>query len=555
MTLRRLGPALLITILALTGCSGGTSAPPSAGGNAEVGTSSDTNPQDPSTLRQGGNLRLALTSFPSNFNNLHIDGNVADYANLLKWTMPRAFRVAPDGSTTVNTDYFTSVELTSTSPQVVTYTINPKAVWSDGTPITWEDIASQISATNGKDKAFLIAGPNGSDRVASVSRGIDDRQAVITFAEPYSEWRGMFAGNGILFPKSVTGTPDNFNKGFLKAPPPSAGPFLVNNVDRTAQRITLARNPKWWGGPPLLDNVTYLVLDDAALIPALQNNTIDAAGLASLDELTNARNTSGISIRRAPGASWYHFTFNGASGSILADKDLRLAVAKGIDRQAIADVTQRGLVDKPVPLNNHIFVAGQKGYQDNSAVVAYDPEKAKAELDGLGWKLNGQFREKDGRQLVIRDVLYDAQSTRQFAQIAQNNLAQIGVKLELDAKGGNNFFSQYINTGDFDIAQFSWVGDAFPLGGLTQIFASGGDSNFGKIGSPEIDAKIDAVLDELDQDKARVLANELDEMLWAEGFSLPLTQSPGNVGVRSTLANYGPAGIGDIDYTKVGFMK
>ena len=554
MTLPKTLRYLLIAVLVLAGCSGGTTPPP-VGGNAEVGNSSDINPQDTASLRQGGALRLALTSFPSNFNNLHVDGNTADYGNLLRWTMPRAFRVASDGSTTVNTDYFTNVELTSTTPQVVTYTINPKAVWSDGSPITWEDIAAQVHATDGKDKAFQIAGSSGSDRVASVTRGADDRQAVVTFAKPYAEWRGMFAGNGMLFPKVMTATPEAFNKGFLNGPPPSAGPFIVTNVDRTAQRITLARNPKWWGTAPLLDSVTYLVLDDAALIPALQNNTIDAAGLGSLDELTTARNTAGISIRRAPGASWYHFTFNGAPGSILADKALRLAIAKGIDRQAIADVTQRGLVDKPVPLNNHIYVAGQKGYQDNSAVVAYDPEKAKAELDALGWKLNGQFREKDGKPLVIRDVLYDAQSTRQFGQIAQNNLAQIGVKLELDAKPGNNFFSQYINTGDFDIAQFSWVGDAFPLGGLTQIFASGGDSNFGKIGSPEIDAKIEAVLDELDQDKARVLANQLDEMLWAEGFSLPLTQSPGNVGVRSTLANFGPAGVGDIDYTKVGFVK
>ncbi len=554
MKRRLLSLVLLIAMAFVAGCSGGHT-PPSAGGNAEVGTTSDTNPQDPANLKQGGTLRLALTSFPSNFNNLHIDGNLADYGNLLKWTMPRAFRVAPDGTTAVNTDYFTSVELTSTSPQVVTYTINPKAVWSDGTPITWEDIASQINATSGKDKAFLIAGPSGADRVGSVTRGIDDRQAVVTFAKPYSEWRGMFAGNGMLCPKVMTATPEAFNKGFLNGPPPSAGPFVVTNLDRTAQRITLARNPKWWGATPVLDSLTYLVLDDAALIPALQNNTIDAAGLASLDELTIARNTPGISIRRAPGASWYHFTFNGAPGSILADKALRLAIAKGIDRQAIADVTQRGLVDKPVPLNNHIFVAGQKGYQDNSAVVAFDPEKAKTELDALGWKLNGEFREKDGKQLAIRDVLYDAQSTRQFGQIAQNNLAQIGVKLVLDAKPGNNFFSQYINTGDFDIAQFSWVGDAFPLGGLTQIFASGGDSNFGKIGSPEIDAKIEAVLDELDQDRARTLANDLDQMLWAEGFSLPLTQSPGNVGVRSTLANFGPAGIGDLDYTKVGFTR
>jgi peptide/nickel transport system substrate-binding protein len=559
MTLRtpfgRLAAPVLVAILALAGCSAHRTPPPSPGGNAEVGTSSDTNPQDPTTLKQGGNLRLALNGFPSNFNNLHIDGNVADYGNLLKWTMPRAFTVGADGSTTVDTDYFTKVELTSTNPQVVTYTINPKAVWSDGTPITWQDIASQIEATNGKNKAFLIASPSGSDRVASVARGTDERQAVITFAKAYSEWRGMFAGNGMLFPKAMTATPEAFNKGYLNGPPPSAGPFIISNVDRTAQRITLSRNPKWWGIAPLLDTVTYLVLDDAALIPALQNNTIDAAGLASLDELTMARNTPGIAIRRAPGPSWYHFTFNGAPGSILADKNLRLAIAKGIDRQAIADVTQRGLVDKPVPLNNHIFVAGQKGYQDNSAVVAFDPDKANTELDALGWKLNGQFRQKDGKQLVIRDVLYDSQSTRQFGQIAQNNLAQIGVKLELDTKGGNNFFSQYINTGDFDIAQFSWVGDAFPLGSLTQIYGTGSESNFGKIGTPEIDAKIEAVLDELDPDKARVLANQLDEMIWAEGFSLPLTQSPGNVGVRATLANFGPAGVGDLDYTKVGFTK
>jgi glutathione transport system substrate-binding protein len=296
-------------------------------------------------------------------------------------------------------------------------------------------------------------------------------------------------------------------------------------------------------------------LDDAARIPALQNNAIDATGITSLDELTIARNTPGISIRRAPSPSWYHLTFNGAPGSILADQALRQAVAKGIDRQAIVNITQRGLVDNPVPLNNHIYVAGQKGYQDNSAVVAFDPEKAKSELDALGWKLNGQFRQKDGKQLVIRDVLYDASSTRQIAQIAQNTLAQIGVNLVIDTKPGSGFFTNYINKGDFDVAQFGFQGDAFPLGSLTQIFAQKGDSNFGKIGSPEIDAKIEQTLKELDPDKARALANELDQMLFAEVFSLPLFQAPGNIALRSNLANFGPAGLGDLNYSKIGFMK
>ena len=177
MEIRRFAVATLVAALTLTSCSSGDQEAPSAGGSAEVGTTNDINPQDPATLQQGGNLRLALTEFPSNFNSLHIDGNLADAGAMLRATMPRAFRIASDGSTTVNTDYFTSVELTGTDPQVVTYTINPKAVWSDGTPITWEDIKSQIDATSGKDKAFAIASPNGSDRVGSVTRGVDDRQA------------------------------------------------------------------------------------------------------------------------------------------------------------------------------------------------------------------------------------------------------------------------------------------------------------------------------------------------------------------------------------------
>ena len=350
-TLLRRWAVLLCATTLVAGCApGGPPAESSGGsssGTAAVGKSSDTNPQDPATLQQGGDLRLAIRALPSNFNTLNIDGNQAETASMLRATMPRAFVIAPDGSMAVNTDYFTSVELTKTDPQVVTYTINPKATWSDGTPITWEDIAAQINATSGKDEAFAIASPNGSDRVESVTRGVDDRQAVMTFAENYPEWRGMFAGNTMLLPRSMTADPDVFNKGQLGNPGPSAGPFIVSSVDRTAQRITLTRNENWWGTPPVLDSITYLTLDDAARIPALQNNTIDATGIASLDELTIAQRTDGISIRRAPGPSWYHMTFNGAPGSILSDKALRQAVAKGIDRQAIVNVTQRGLVDDP----------------------------------------------------------------------------------------------------------------------------------------------------------------------------------------------------------------
>ncbi|WP_250150306.1 ABC transporter family substrate-binding protein [Mycolicibacter acidiphilus] len=541
--------------LALTGCSAADYDVSAPAGTSSVGAANDVNPQDPAGLEQGGNLRLSLGQFPPNFNVLHIDGNLADTGSVLKPTMPRAFAIGADGSATVDHDYFTSIELTRANPQVVTYTINPKAVWSDGTPFSWQDIASQIHAISGVDPLFAIASTNGAERVASVTRGVDDRQAVVTFAKPYAEWRGMFAGNNMLLPQSMTATPEVFNKGQLSGPGPSAGPFRLSTLDPTTQRITLTRNPDWWGRPPRLDAITYLVLDEAARMPALQNHTIDAAGVSSLDQLTIARRTKGISIRRAPTPTWAHFTFNGAPGAILADKGLRLAISRGIDRDTIARVTQRGLTNDPVALNNHVYVEGQDGYRDNSGVVAYDPERARRDLDALGWKLNGRFREKDGRPLVIRHLVYDAQSTRQFAQVAQHDLAEIGVKLQIEAKAGGGFFTNYVNVGDFDIAQFSWVGDAFPLAGLNQICATHGEANFGKIGSAAIDAKIEETLEALDPAVARERANEVDAMLWAEGFSLPLIQTSGNVAVRSSLANFGAPGLADIDYTAVGFMR
>jgi peptide/nickel transport system substrate-binding protein len=547
--------ALLATVmvcLIITGCSDGYK---DVGGRraVRVGTTSDINPRDPTTLRDGGNLRLAVSSFPANFNVLNIDGNTADVGSIVTPTLPGAFITQADGSLKLNTDYFTAAELTKASPQVVTLTINPKAVWSDGTPITWEDLKAEVEACSGHDKRYLIASRAGFERVKSVAKGVDDRQAVITFAQPYAEWRGMFAGG--MQPRSMTSTPDAFNKGQLDAPGPSAGPFIVSRIDRSAQRIVLTRNPRWWGRKPRLNSITFLVLDSSAVIPALQNNAIDAAGVSTLDDMVTAERTPGVVIRSAPAPTWYHFTFNGAPGSILSDDKLRLAICRGIDRQAIVNVVQHGLTNDPAPLDNHIYVVGQRGYQNNSAPAAYNPDQARRDLDALGWKLNGAVREKDRKKLVVRDVLYDSPAARQIALVAQQNLAQIGVKLVLDVKAGNGFFNQYVSVGDFDIVQFGWVGNAFPLSALPQIYTSDGEGNFGKIGNASIDAKIDQTLSELDENAARSLANQVDAMIWREGFNLPLFQSPGDIAVRRDLANFGAPGLADVDYTAIGFMR
>ncbi|MEU1547364.1 ABC transporter family substrate-binding protein [Nocardia sp. NPDC005745] len=543
--------------LIAAGCATGSD-DSAAGLSDALGTTSDINPKNRDEVREGGNLRLAVTSFPANWNTLSNDGNDGEIGDIERPLMPRAFDVDAAGNLTVNKNYFTDVALTGTDPQQVTYTINPAAVWSDGTPITWEDITAQAHALSGRDKRFLIAITNGFEFVDKVERGVDDRQAVLTFNHPYGEWRGQFAGNSSLFPKSVTADPESFNKGLVDRLGPSAGPFVVQSTDRVQGRIVLGRNPKWWGETPKLDTITYSVLDQAAWASALQNNELDLVRLASIDEVKTVRNTGGLVIRRAPGNRWRHITFNGAPGSILADARLRVAIAKAIDRQGIATATQNGLVENPKPLNNHIFLQGQDGYQDNSAPVAYDPDQAAQELDALGWKLNGDVREKDGRKLEIRDVMYNDPLWVQIAQIIQQNLARIGVRLTIDTKPGAGYFTDVIIPGDFDAAQFIFSGDAFAMSSIRQIYyydPNDLQGNYGRIGSPELNALIERTLTELDPKKAIELANEVDRKVFEEGHSLPLTQSDGSFGARADLANIGSPGLASYDYTEIGFVK
>ncbi|WP_410871681.1 ABC transporter family substrate-binding protein [Nocardia sp. A7] len=547
----RIAAPVFAVTLVLSGCGSDTEV---QSGSSAIGAVNDINPQDRDALRDGGNLRLTLTSFPATFNNLHVDSD-GEISDLTAWALPGSINSDAAGNLTIDHNYYTDVELIGTDPQQIKYTINPKAVWSDGSPITWEDLAAQVNVLNGRDPAYKIAADQGYSSVEKVERGVDDRQAIVTFAEHYAEWKGLF---NPLYPRQLFASPQAFDDLYRNDMPLSSGPFIITSIDRAQQRVVLSRNPKWWGNAPKLDTVTYSVLDNSARLNALQNNELDVSTLSGIEEIKTATNTSGITVRRAPANRFSHFTFNGAPGALLSDPKLRVAISKGINRQAIATATQNGVVTDPKPLNNHLFLVGQKGYQDNAESVSYDPAAAARMLDELGWKLNGDVREKDGRKLEIRDVMYQADTWVQIAQIAQQNLAEIGVKLIIETYPGNGLFTEVIDPGNFDIAQFVWSKSIFPLGALPQIYAydpANPLSNKGRIGSPELNALIEEVIGELDPEKAIELANKADRMIFEEGFSLPIVQSAGAVATRNGLANFGAEGLASYDYTKIGFMK
>ncbi|WP_051343131.1 ABC transporter family substrate-binding protein [Pseudonocardia spinosispora] len=551
------GGSLLAASLFLAACGGSSGGQLSSAGQGAGHSDINAKPRD--QVRDGGDLRFPLDYLPSNFNYNHFDG--ADVEGFLVETalMPNLFPSTQDGGFRLNPDYLTSAELTSTSPQVVTYTINPKAVWSDGTPITWRDFEAQWKALNGSNPAFLIASKTGYEDISSVARGRDDKQAVVTFARVFSEWQALFS---LLYPVTTNSDPVAFNSSWVKKFQATAGPFKVTAFDQTAQTLTLSRNERWWGTPAKLDRIIFKVVDRSALADAMANNELDFYPIgSSVDLMRRAQTTPGAVIRESPERLYNQITFNGAPGAILSDVQLRQAIARGIDRHEIARRLIGQIVPQAFTLDNHIYAYGAAHYQDNSGVVAFDQAAANRELDALGWTRPAPtaIRVKNGRPLQLRQVGDAANPIGDLIdRTVADQLSQIGVgttSIRLSSPQKNDA----IHSGDFDLIGFGWQSTSTPFSSSRGLYAEPlGDAvqqNYGRIFSPEITALFEQGIRELDETKRADIGNKVDKLIWQEVHHLPLYPGTGAYAVRSTLANFGAPGFADIDFVNAGFVK
>ncbi|MEU9835560.1 ABC transporter family substrate-binding protein [Streptosporangium sp. NPDC048047] len=550
--------------LALTGCAGGRGAGPGGDDRAGPIRAYDINPVPREGVKNGGRLRWGLSEYPANWNLNHVDGNSAMVKKVIDGLMPSAFRSDEQGHVSANTDYVLSGEVTARTPrQVVTLRLNPRARWSDGTPVTWEDYRAQWRALNGSDPAYRVAGTTGYQDIQDVARGRDDHEAVITFARPFGDWQSLF---GPLYPRSTNATPQAFNTAWLNRIPVTAGPFRLGSFDQTAKTVTLLRDDRWWGDRAKLDQIIFRAMESDALVGAFSNGELDTFDVGpSAPDYMRARSTPDAVVRQAAGPDFRHITMNGESAA-LSDVRVRRAVATGIDRQVIARSDLQGL-DWPITLlGNHFLMNTQEGYRDNAGRTGvYDPAEAGRLLDAAGWRLSGQTRRKDGRDLSLRFVVPSGlQLTKSEAELVQSMLARIGVRVVIQSVPSDDYFTRYIIPGNYDITAFSYVGTPFPVSsGYGQYADASKDAaghlqwnaNLGRIGSPRIDAAMQKATAELDQERALAATNAADRLIWEEVNVVTLYQRPQNVAVGRDVANYGARGFYDLRYQDIGFTR
>jgi ABC-type dipeptide transport system, periplasmic component len=541
----------------LTACSSskGGGLDQSSGNKAQASSSkNDVNALPYDRVPSGGTLRWPISSFPANFNVLNVDGNEQDINDLMNSTLPIVWHFDAGGKPILNTEVVDKAEQTSTSPQVIEYHINPKAVWSDGSAITYKDFAGMWKADNGTNKAFNVASTNGYEQISSVEKGATDQDVKVTYRAAYPDWQSVFS---LLLPSVLTATPGSFNKLWANGPTLAGGPFKIDSIDKTAKTITVGHNDKWWGKTAKLDKIQYIVLDQSAQAKALQSDQVDFVDVGpSVATFALAKATPGIIIRKAGGPNWRHIDL-GKSGP-LADVKVRQAVILSIDRQGDAK-TLLSPLDWPADvLNSHIWMNNQAQYKSTcSDLCNRDTAKAGQLLEEAGYRKGPDgFYAKNGKPLDLQFVIAAGTKTQEDeSALQQKALQQAGIKVTIKPVPADPYFPDYITVGKFDLAIFSWIGTPFPISSAKSIYTSKGNQNYAKIGTPDIDTLFQQAVTELDIKKAVDLTYQIDQKIWEEGHSVPIYQRPELIGAKASLVNFGAFGFADTDYELIGFKK
>ncbi|MFC5030248.1 ABC transporter family substrate-binding protein [Streptomyces sp. DSM 41987] len=584
-----------VAALALAGCSAETTAAPAVSGT-------DIAAAPRAGVKDGGTLRWAVDSVPATLNAYQADAD-EDTARIAGAVLPVMFRLDNRGAPQRDADFLADASVVETEPkQVVSYKLNPKAKWSDGRAVGADDFSAQWKALSGRNAAYWTARNAGYDRIADVSQGADSHEVKVTFATPYADWRSLFTP---LYPKAVTGSPDAFNEGARSALTAVAGPFRIKDVNRTGGAVTLVRNPAWWGQRAKLDQLVLTVVPAAGRAAALTGGKLDVAELdpTALASVRKAAAAKKLAVRKAPGAAYSQLALNGSTGP-LADERVRRAVARAVDRQAIADAVLKPLGLPAKPLGNHLVLASQNGYADHSSALgSADAGQVQALLADAGWEHtapqsrsgakaanpakpaapvptkpdaaapalgvtvvepSGTLR-KAGKQLSLRFVV---PSTSPVLADVGNRIAtmlsKIGVRTEITKVADTSFFHDHVASGNFDLALYSWPGTAYPATDDRPIFAKplpapdGSltvEQNYSRVGTDQIDQLLDQAGSELDQKAARDLTARADSRIWAAAGSVPLFQRPEVVALRPTVANAGAFGFESPRYQDIGFRK
>ena len=387
-----------------------------------------------------------------------------------------------------------------------TYTIQDGMTWSDGAPVTAEDIlfTLQYDQANGSANFEAQTGEDGKvteARYTGYSLSDDKMSISLTLASPNVRELSNMTSFRVM-PKHIYEGKDTVSEAEGRI---TCGPYVLESFNKEAGTITFAVN-EYYPQKPNVEKIVYQLFgNEDTMYLALQQGDIDmvwaySAGVAGTyqDVLSADANVSlaNVAAANAPAV----LAFNNAKG-LFSDENLRQAVSYALNYEefktyfgsAYAEIPNRGFVPSTTV-----------GYTDTEKLTT-DTAKADEYMKAAGYtekNADGFYVNADGAAAAFTLTVNAAKETHVgYAEMIKTQLEAFGIQVNLDAvdkdaynaKTSNKFSENNIT---MEAAIYGYTAAGMGMGnGLGSIYVDGNHAVQG--GCQVFDEAFSSILDEL----------------------------------------------------------
>lgn len=406
----------------------------------------------------------------------------------------------------------------SPDPQTIVFTLRPDLTFSDGSPLTAEDVVFTYETildpdVNAPQRALYTP-------IDSVE-ALDERTVQFNLSTPYAPLLS-YLDMGIVSKAAVEAGVD------IGREPIGAGPMKLTAWN-SGSEFRLEANENFWAGSPDVEQAVIRIIgDNSARAQAFEAGDLDIIqSPLSPQDIQRLANDDrfGNAIMAGLGVTYVNFN---VSDPLLSDPEMRQAFSMLIDQETIVEQIYQG-VDE---VTHSVLLPGSWAYSDTISQPTFDPAGAVEKFAELGWTdTNGDgILDKDGQPLrVVLSTHSEDPNRVQSVEYLQAIFQSAGVQADVQISDWPSFSTNYVQQGQHQIAFLGWLNLVDPDRLLYAQLTTNGSTNWGGYSNPEVDALLEegrSSLDQADraaayQAAAEILAQDLPYyIVSAQGYQL-----------------------------------
>lgn len=391
----------------------------------------------------------------------------------------------------------------------ITFRIDPKARWHDGTPVRSGDYAFALR---------LVRAPETGSQLAADASGIDsvstpDAATVVVHFKRRDPEQFYAATLVVPVPEHVYGTIPFAE--FATHPsirnPVGSGRYRFVAWEPDV-RLELAANDAHYRGRPTIDRVIFAKSANPATgLARVWAGETDLWEPLTPDLVPEAQRHEHVRVVTGPGYDYGFVAFNfrepgreDRPHALFANQALRRALSMAIDREAI----RRTLFDSLAAVGLGPFVRAQSTADTTIRQIPFDRAAAAAALDSLGWRAGRDgIRVRAGRPLRFAVLVPTSSAVRNRAAVLlQQQWKEVGVEMRIESVEFQTM-QERLTAGRFDATIGAWRTTPSPRGirstwGSPAI-AGASRQNAGRYANPAFDEAVTAGLQALDATSRR----------------------------------------------------